>query len=321
MNIAGALVLLVVMFGATAALADDGGTCTPPQIECDSACTDPTSDPMNCGVCGMVCESKLCSGGSCVPLECDGGLCDTSYGATCDMSPRAAAPRPDALWVAGLVVFALLVRRRRAAALAGALAVVLAPQVARAAAPGPVDVAIHDEPPPRRYVSIAWNPVPVFTIGKLSFDVVIAPVNHHALVLSPFYVSTSTVPFDVPSGPGGSPAYQLPKQSFEGWGGEIGYRYYFGLAGPRGAFVGASFILGSFNVTAQDTSQLHYWSFGGAIDAGYQMLVASRVSLAAGLGVQYTATDKTLPTQQWPAKIYANDGFNPRLLVAIGWAF
>ena len=34
-------------------------------------CTDPRTDPANCGGCGEVCESGVCSGGRCVDGDCD----------------------------------------------------------------------------------------------------------------------------------------------------------------------------------------------------------------------------------------------------------
>jgi Protein of unknown function (DUF3575) len=255
-----------------------------------------------------------------LPVECDGALCDTTYGAECSVGIIGDARPQAASVLAGVLLLVAARRRRRLMWGAAAVMFAIVPREAHADPPGPVDVTVHDEPPPRRYVSVAWNPVPLLMLGKVSFDVVITPTDHHALVLSPFYVSTATVPIFIDDSNGG-PTQQLPQQTFSGWGGEIGYRYYFGHAGPRGFFLGASFIIGAFNASAQNGTSTSYWDFGGAIDAGYQMLVADRVVLAAGLGLQYTATDKSIPSQEWPANIYANDRLNPRLLLSIGWAF
>ena len=322
------MLLVTVLLVSSVALAQDASPCTSPQIACSGSCVDPTSDPTNCGACGTVCltnpatDAAICSGGSCVPVKCDGGLCDsTDPGTTCNASPPSKTSNGELVIAGVAAALALVLRRRRRAVVAcpvvGLLGVT--EPAARAAAPQAVDVSTKDVPPPRRYVTIAWNPVPVLMLGKVSFDVVIAPVSHHALVLSPFYVSTSTVPLYL-NGPSG-PAIQVPQQTFTGWGGEIGYRYYFGLAGPRGFFLGPSFIVGAFTATAQNGAQTSYWNLGGAIDVGYQMLVADRVSLAAGVGLQYTFTDKSLPNQQWPENIYANDRFNPRFLLSLGFAF
>ncbi len=253
-----------------------------------------------------------------IPLACDGALCDTSNGATCDVSAIGASPRDGAAWIALAVIALAFARRRRA--LAAAAVVLAAPSVAHADPPGPVDVTIKDEPIPTRYVAITWNPVPAFTIGKASFDIVITPVSHHAIVLNPYYASVTTQPIAIENSIG-VPTVQLPQQKFEGFGGEIGYRYYTGHAGPRGFFAGPSFLISAFTATAQDQSQTSYMGFGGALDVGYEMLVADRVAIALGAGAQYTVTDKTIPNQQFPASIYANNGLRPRFLFSLGFAF
>lgn len=181
-----------------------------------------------------------------------------------------------------------------------------------------VDVVVREEPPPRRILAIEWNPLPLL-IDKLSANLVLAPVDHHAIVISPFYVSTTTKPIYVFDD--NMNATQLPKQRFRGLGGELGYRYYFGEAGPRGLFLGPSFILGTFTAKAQDGSETPYAYYGVAVDVGFQMLVADSVSLGLGGGLQYAGTSKQIPNQQFPAFIYANGAIRPRLLASIGWAF
>ena len=49
----------------------DGGfacapQCTPPQISCGTICVDPTSDPFNCGGCGIFCPTFICTNSMCV---------------------------------------------------------------------------------------------------------------------------------------------------------------------------------------------------------------------------------------------------------------
>lgn len=39
--------------------------CTPPTVLCEGGCIDVSSDPLNCGACGKVCPSNLCSNGMC----------------------------------------------------------------------------------------------------------------------------------------------------------------------------------------------------------------------------------------------------------------
>ena len=199
---------------------------------------------------------------------------------------------------------------------------------------GPVDVTMPVLAPPRRYVAIEWNPLPLLTmhtgvkpdpggptqggLGKLSANLIFAPLEHHALILSPFYVLTRTTPittFDDAGGP-----TQLPVQTFRGYGTELGYRYYNGAGGLRGFFAGPSLILSSFTVTAQNGSKTPYLDYGAAFDIGYQALVIDKVSLSLGAGLQYTTTSKTIPEQMLWAKVFANTAVLPRVLLSAGWA-
>lgn len=204
----------------------------------------------------------------------------------------------------------------------GAIALVaLAPALPRAAsaddsAPA-VDVVIHDTPPPRRLLALEFNPLSLI-IGKVSASAVIVPVDHHALVLSPFYVSTTTNGIDVFDNQGN--ATQLPVQTFSGFGGELGYRYYTGLGGPRGFFAGPAIILGAMTARAQNGSSTGYLDYGLAADIGYELLVADRMALTLGGGVQYTMPSQSLPNQQFPADVYANSRLLPRALLSLGWA-
>lgn len=221
--------------------------------------------------------------------------------------------------LAGLVA-AMAVPRFAAAAEAPSAA----PPPASAPADVAVDVALHEEPPPRRIFSVEWNPLSLI-INKLSVQLVVVPVDHHALVLNPFYTWTSTSPIDIYNDQSlqnnNAPAAQLPTQKFEGFGGEIGYRYYSGLGGPRGLFVGPSLILAGMTANAQNGSQTSYFDFGVAADVGYELIVLDSLSLAVGAGVQYATPSKTIPNQQFPADVYANSKVMPRALASIGWAF
>jgi hypothetical protein len=276
------------------------------------------------------------AGAPAVPLACDGALCDTTNGSGCGLGrplgARAGAGSDLAPWALVPLLLASALRRGRRAARLGrrswaaralpllaSLLLVAAASRPAAAEPEPaVDVVIRDPLPPPRRVVIAWNPLPLFTISKVSFDVVVVPREHHALVISPFYAWASTAPIYV-FDDAGNPT-QLPEQKFSGFGAELGYRYYLGRNGPRGLFVGPSLILGAFTATAQNGSQTSYVDIGGAVDVGYQLLLAERVSLSLGGGVQVAGPDHSLPAQQFPARIYANFGVLPRLLISIGVA-
>ncbi len=200
----------------------------------------------------------------------------------------------------------------------------IAPAIAGADTPEPVpDVHVATTPPSPRRLAIELDPLPLIAdLGKLQADLVIVPIDHHALVVSPFYTSTATAPI-VLQDASGNPMLQLPEQIFRGVGLELGYRYYHGRGGPRGFFVGPSLIFaamlekqGQFG----DGSHTSYQDLGLAVDAGYQVLIANEVSLAFGAGVQGLITSKSIPEQQFPAKLYGNSGVWPRLLFSIGWA-
>jgi hypothetical protein len=191
--------------------------------------------------------------------------------------------------------------------------------VARADPPPPVDVVIPEPAPPRRVLTVEWSPLTLF-IAKVSVDVVVAPTDHHALVLVPFYASTTTAPLATSGMDASGNTIQLPAQNFKGFGGEIGYRYYVERGGPRGFFLGPSLLLGSMTATAADGTRTPFWNYGLAADGGYEALVVDRIAISVGAGVQYTATSKSIPNQQLPASLYANGGLGPRLLLAVGYA-
>ena len=192
----------------------------------------------------------------------------------------------------------------------------VATAVAHAEPPPAVDVHIADASP-RRWVSIEFNPLSL-VIGKVSASVVLVPVSHHALVLSPFYASTTTNPIYVFNDEGMST--QLPQQTFSGFGGELGYRYYAGHRGPRGFFVGPSLIVSWMTATPQNGDKTSYVDYGFALDIGYELLVGDAVAVSLGLGGQYTTPSKSIPAQQFPADVYANSRVFPRALFSIGWA-
>jgi len=204
----------------------------------------------------------------------------------------------------------------------GGLVACMLMAVSGRASAAPVDVVLPVEASPHRPVVLEWNPLPLF-VAKASADIVIAPVDHHALVLAPFYVWPTTAPLLVnQTDANGNPlVVSIPAQAFTGFGAEIGYRYYAGRGGPRGFFVGPSLIVASMTATAGDGSKTSYTDYGAAVDLGYGALVADRIALTLGLGAQYTRPSHSIPPQQFPAAIYANEGVFPRLLVGVGYGF
>jgi hypothetical protein len=184
--------------------------------------------------------------------------------------------------------------------------------------PPAVNVVIRDQPPPRRIVAIEYNPL-YLLIDKLSATIVVAPISHHALVVSPSYVFTETAPVYIFASADNQT--QLPRQKFTGFGGELGYRYYVGERGPRGFFFGPSVILAFLTAKAQNGDRTRFRNYGLAADVGYQALIADRVALSFGAGLQYTKNNTPIPNQQFPANFSANGGIRPRLLLSLGWAF
>lgn len=193
----------------------------------------------------------------------------------------------------------------------------------------PPDVVIRETPPPHRTFAVEWNPLSLF-IDKWSFNVNIVPGNHHGIILSPFYVNNTTLPWATGVDANGNPL-TLPNgqpytlnvlpQRFEGFGGEIGYRYYTGLEGPRGFFAGPSILLAPFTATAPNGTKTDFFDLGFAADIGFEALIADTVALSVGGGLQYTIPSKSIPQQQDPASIYANQKLYPRMLLSLGYAF
>jgi len=189
--------------------------------------------------------------------------------------------------------------------------------------PLPVDVALNEAPSPHRTLTVEWNPLALF-IDRFGVDVVVVPGDHHALVVSPFYTWANTQPYatNIDSS-GNSLGYTLNvlAQTFHGFGGELGYRYYLDKGGPRGLFVGPSVLLAAITATAGNGSQTQFLDFGLAADVGYEALIDDRIAVSVGAGVQYVTPSKSIPEQQLPASIYANSAVQPRLLLSMGYAF
>lgn len=159
----------------------------------------------------------------------------------------------------------------------------------------------------RRWLTIAYNP---FTLqaSRYGANVELLLASHHVLAGTLYWASTVTNEDSF-------------SNRFRGIGGELGYRYYTGHDGPRGIFIGPSFLLGSLQAIPARGASIDFWNYGVALDVGYQALVADRWVVGLGGGLQYNAPDKSFPQQELPASVYANPGVRPRLLLALGVAF
>jgi hypothetical protein len=199
-------------------------------------------------------------------------------------------------------------------------------------APKGGDGSLHDAPlfPPTgemRRFTLTWNPFTLFAVrAQLSFEVLLT--DHHAIELSGFYGGTRTNEVYAPAS---DTSHQHAYTTlFQAGGGEIGYRWYAGTAGPRGLYVGPSFLLaygvatparGAGTSSAVFGANVPFWNLGGALDVGYQAILADRWVVGLGGGLQYTVPTVAFPAQELPASIYANRGLRPRILLGLGVAF
>jgi hypothetical protein len=157
-----------------------------------------------------------------------------------------------------------------------------------------------------------------FIIGRYNVDLEYLPAPHHALHLTAIGY------------------YALPgvDDQLTGFGAEVGYRWYSGVHGPEGVFLGGSFLAGEYEyihgTAAQVPSPLdlpddtQYVSLGGAIDAGYQAIILGHFAVGGGVGLQYTA-DTEQPhfeyvSHPWHDLVYGA-GLRPRVLLSVGAAW
>jgi hypothetical protein len=188
---------------------------------------------------------------------------------------------------------------------------------------GAVDVKIAQPAPPSRFIAVEWNPI-ALVFQKLMFNVEIVPVEHHAVIVSPFLFHADTAPYlnQNATDASGNPQNLLtPRQSFEGGGADLGYRYYTGRGGPRGLFFDGVLVVAGVSSSAYDGGHKTFADLGLGADVGYQALVADDWSISLGAGLQYIIPTISIPDQQPPAWLYANNGLQPRLQLAFGRAF
>ena len=192
-------------------------------------------------------------------------------------------------------------------ALLGAAAAL--PGTARAA--DDIDPGVHFKP-----VALQGNPIS-FAVGRYGADVEYVFAPHHALHLTGFYY------------------YAFPgvDDLFQGPGGEVGYRWYSGIDGAHGFFVGASAVAGQYEyshtpeqpTTLDPGSDTKFVAIGGALDAGYQLVAFGNFALGAGAGLQYLhytiePTFEPGPSAGWTSFAYGS-GLRPRLLCSVGATF
>ena len=165
-------------------------------------------------------------------------------------------------------------------------------------------------------ISITANPLGLI-IGRYSIQGEFLPAPHHAIVLNPFFAH-------VPVSAGG-----VDLGSMNGFGGELGYKFYTSNYGPAGFWVSPSFLFGSYSQSASSVngqsvaSNSSFTSIGGAIDIGGQAVVGPGVVIGGGFGLQYTKTSENFDTGglNLASAIVAGGGLRPRFLLSVGYAF
>jgi hypothetical protein len=193
-----------------------------------------------------------------------------------------------------------------------------APPAAEAPAqppPGAVLVPIDDaaQQPYKQFAIIA-NPLGVF-LGRYSIEAEYLPALHHAITLNPFYDHTpvkATVN-----------GVETDLGSLNGFGAELGYKFYTGKKGPNGFFVGPSFLFASYKSSMSGYPDKSFTSVGGAIDIGGQAVIGDGFVIGGGFGLQWTKTSEEIDTENLnlASAVIAGGGTRPRFLFTIGYAF
>jgi hypothetical protein len=189
------------------------------------------------------------------------------------------------------------------------------------------DAPLFEPTGERRRFDFTYNPLTLLVVrAQLSFEGLLT--DHHALELTAFYGATRTN--QVYPNPADPTAEGALTTLFQGAGGELGYRWYSGTAGPRGLYVGPSFLLARYTAiptrgegtpSVMTGTSIPYWNLGGAIDVGWQAIFADRWVMNLGGGLMYTVPTHQFPAQELPASVYAIRGLRPRVLLGLGVAF
>lgn len=192
------------------------------------------------------------------------------------------------------------------------------PAAARPAAAVPAEKPQSaDEGDDIKHISLELNPLGL-AIGRYSISGEYMLARHHAVTLTPFYahvpVTVTVQGKDVDAG------------SLNGFGGELGYRFYTGDKGANGFFVGPSVLFASYSPSAaRGQSGDSFTSVGGALDLGGQFIIGPGVVLGFGAGLQYTKNSQDVPggtdNLNPAASAIAGGGVRPRFLLAVGYSF
>ena len=184
----------------------------------------------------------------------------------------------------------------------------------------PATVVQEPKPIPKQF-AITANPLNLI-IGRYGINFEYQPILHHGLILSPHYDSVNE---DV-NGSDINGHLQTYKDSFTGFGAELGYRFYSGDKGFNGFFVSPSLLLASYKssgypllgVTSGNQS---FTSIGWAWEVGGQAQIGGGFVIGGGGGLQYTKVSKDFADLPFAAAVIAGGGWRPRVLFNLGYAF
>jgi hypothetical protein len=199
------------------------------------------------------------------------------------------------------------------------------PNRARADEPAPA-AAPKEQPEAKpeadhKQLAIELNPLGI-AIGRYSIQGEWLPAAHHALTLNPFFAHapvTATVN-----------GTEVDLGSLNGFGGELGYRFYTGSKGPNGFYIGPSVLFASYSQSAPSgaapagsAGSDSFLSYGGAVDLGGQAVIGPGIVVGGGFGLQYTQTSKDIDTANLnlASAVLAGGGVRPRFLASVGYAF
>jgi hypothetical protein len=181
----------------------------------------------------------------------------------------------------------------------------------------PADVAANE--PDHKAMTATLNPLS-FAIGRYGFDFQYLPVRHHAIVVNPFFSSVNAE-FESTSTVNGVTTRTTSSQTFSGFGGELGYRFYTGDRGANGFFVGPSLLLGTYNAKGATGDGVSFSSIGFALDIGGQAVLGNGITIGGGFGMQRTSVNREFADLPLTAAVLAGGGWRPRFLLSLGYSF
>lgn len=179
------------------------------------------------------------------------------------------------------------------------------------------------EPAPKQF-AITTNPLNLI-INRYGLNFEYQPTLHHGVIVSPHYdhvnADISTTAYDLNSGTTQSVTY---KDSFSGFGAEIGYRFYSGNRGFNGFFAGPSLLLATYTTSGTilgQSASSSFSSIGWAWEVGGQAQLGGGFIIGGGGGMQYTKVSKNMEDLPFAAAVIAGGGWRPRVIFNLGYAF